>query len=107
MAKSKVIYLVYPKRALYQERSSLPLLDRETDKKRAIVSAIKWGAIVIKISTGCQAGKDPVETSEVVFVHRPRVRKRKSDTLTHSDLMRKLRALDADRLSRGPPKKRD
>jgi hypothetical protein len=71
-----------------------------------ISSARTWGGVVIKISTEDKPGKGSVETSEVVFVHRPLIRKRKSDNINHAELMKKLRAWDADRLSRGPPKKK-
>lgn len=105
--KVTILYFVYDKRAIYlDDRSRLPLLDKDTNKKKMIQSARAWGGIVLKVTPAGLNGKGTAESSEIVFVHRAQIRKRKSDDITRSELMKKLKAWDADVLARGPPKRR-
>lgn len=68
-------YEVYDKRSLHEPLSSLPLLDRDRDIKKAKASARAWGGVVHKIQAIVHVVHPMERTilfSQVVFVHTPR-----------------------------------
>lgn len=68
-------YEVYDKRALYEPLSSLPLLDRDRDIKKAKASARAWGGVVLKIQAHVHAVHPMQRTilvSQVIFIHTAR-----------------------------------
>lgn len=89
------IYEIYPKRALQEPFTGLVMMDRCTNRKKAVISARKWGGLVIQIEAEILT-KYPltrrVVSSRIVFVHRPaRKAGEGRDKVTRKAVMGKLK----------------
>lgn len=95
MNKTATLYEVYPKRALHEPIDTLPLMDRDTVKKKAVASARKWGGVVVQVRARILKRHPLVReviSSEIVFVHKPkRTGNDERDKITRKQLMGKLR----------------
>lgn len=90
-----ILFEVYPKAALHEPFAQLVLLDRDKRKDKAIKSARRWGALVIRVECRILT-KNPltreVINSEIIFVHKRRHSKGDArDKITRRQLMGKLR----------------
>lgn len=86
---SNYLYEVYDKRVLYEDRATLPLLDRTTRLKRARKSANAWGGVVLRLTL---AG-ETVTAVATVYMHRSTpasAREPDSAVVTLEELRRRL-----------------
>lgn len=93
--KPVILYEIYSKRAIHEPIAGLVILDRDTNKKKAILSAIRWGAVVVRIEARILT-KYPltreVLSSAVIWIHKPAKRiADRPNTMTRKVLMGKLR----------------
>lgn len=88
------LYEVYPKRAIHEPITDLVMMDRGNNKKKMIVSARKWGAVVVKVEckilTKYPLTRDVIST-EIVFVHKPAKHGRADDQITRKVVMGKFK----------------
>lgn len=94
MKKPVTIYEVYPKRALQEPIDTLVMLDRDNEKRRAIASARKWGACVVRVKAiviTIYPFTRQVISSTIIYVHKPR-REGNPDEVTRKQLMGKIRS---------------
>ena len=89
------LYEIYPKRAIQEGTRDLVMMDRCSNKKKAVKSARAWGGVVVQIAAEILTTYPltrRVISEKIIFIHRP-ARKRGADRerVTRKHVMGKIK----------------
>lgn len=100
-----ILYEVYDKRALHEGIDDLPLLDRDTNRKKAEDSAGTWGGCVAEVTCRVVTWhpmQREVVRFRIVWVHRPAPVQTAIDTVGVKELRGQFNSTGYHPRKRGP-----